>query len=51
MKILFDKLEINAFDSEGTCLKFIADQKWAEGYTCRKCGMTLLFLPMNYPAR
>jgi two-component system, sensor histidine kinase LadS len=38
MKILFDKLEINAFDSEGTCLKFIADQKWAEGYTCRKCG-------------
>ena len=38
MKNLFGKLEIKSFDSEEACLKIIADQKWAEGYTCRKCG-------------
>ena len=38
MKIPFDKLEIKSFGSEEDCLKLIADQKWAEGYTCRKCG-------------
>jgi two-component system, sensor histidine kinase LadS len=38
MKTPFNKLEIKSFDSEEACLKLIADQKWAEGYTCRKCG-------------
>jgi len=38
MKIPFDKLDIKSFDSEEACLKLIADQKWTEGYTCRKCG-------------
>ena len=38
MKIKFDKLEIKSFDSKESCLKLIADQKWAEGYTCRNCG-------------
>jgi len=38
MKIPFNKLEIQSFNSEESCLKIIADQKWAEGYTCRKCG-------------
>jgi hypothetical protein len=38
MKIPFDKLEISSFDSEDACLNFIADQKWAGGYACRKCG-------------
>ncbi len=26
------------FNSEEICLKAIADDKWATGYTCRKCG-------------
>ena len=38
MKIPFDTFEIKSFDSEESCLKLIADQKWTEGYTCRKCG-------------
>jgi len=38
MKIPFDKLEIKSFDSKEACLELIADQKWAEGYTCRNCG-------------
>jgi hypothetical protein len=38
MKMPFDKLEINTFNSIENCLKLISDQKWAEGYTCRKCG-------------
>jgi two-component system, sensor histidine kinase LadS len=38
MRISFDKLEITSFDSEESCLKLIADQKWVEGYECRKCG-------------
>jgi two-component system, sensor histidine kinase LadS len=37
MKIPFDKVEIKFFESEETCLELIADQKWADGYTCRKC--------------
>jgi hypothetical protein len=40
MKIPFDKLEIKAFASEEACLKIIAEQKWEEGFTCRKCGNT-----------
>jgi len=40
MKIPFDKIEIQSLDSEDRCLKLIADQKWAAGFTCRKCGNT-----------
>ena len=38
MQIQVQKLDIEALASEDSCLKLIADQKWAEGYTCRKCG-------------
>ena len=40
MKIQFALLEIKSFDSDEACLKLIADQKWADGYTCRNCGNT-----------
>ena len=40
MQIQVQKLDIEALASEDSCLKLIADQKWAEGYTCRKCGNT-----------
>jgi len=40
MKIPFDKLDITAFDTTASCLKLIADQKWADGFTCRNCGNT-----------
>ena len=28
------------FVSDEKCLEFLADLKWAEGFTCRKCGNT-----------
>ena len=28
------------FSDEEKCLGFIADEKWKDGYTCRKCGHT-----------
>jgi transposase-like zinc ribbon protein len=28
------------FDSDDKCLEFLADLKWSEGFTCRKCGNT-----------
>lgn len=28
------------FVSDEKCLRFLADLKWAEGFTCRKCGNT-----------
>jgi len=40
MKLPFDKIDIDAFDTKEACLKLIANQKWADGYTCRKCGNT-----------
>ena len=40
MKIPFDKLEIEALNTNEACLKIIAEKKWATGYTCRKCGNT-----------
>lgn len=27
-----------AFSSAEQCYKFLADEKWKHGYTCRKCG-------------
>ena len=28
------------FDDDMKCLEFLADIKWSEGFTCRKCGNT-----------
>ena len=28
------------FSSDEKCLEFLADEKWREGYVCRKCGHT-----------
>lgn len=28
------------FSKEDACLRFLAEQKWAQGFTCRKCGHT-----------
>lgn len=28
------------FQSDESCLKFLADLKWTEGFVCRKCGNT-----------
>jgi len=37
----FKPLEFeSAFSSDEKCLKFLAEQKWKDGYTCRKCGHT-----------
>ena len=30
----------NIFDSEEKCLGFLAEQKWKDGFVCRKCGHT-----------
>jgi hypothetical protein len=34
-----DKLE-ELFDSDEKCLEFLAEIKWNDGFTCRKCGNT-----------
>lgn len=35
--ILPDKFE-NIYSSKENCLKFLTDEKWKDGYRCRKCG-------------
>jgi Transposase zinc-ribbon domain len=37
---LNDKQLEELFDSDEKCLEFLADLKWSEGFTCRKCGNT-----------
>jgi hypothetical protein len=32
-----EELEL-LFTSDDACLEFLADLKWSEGFTCRKCG-------------
>ena len=45
MELIFNK-EVSEetveelFDSDEKCLEFLADLKWADGFTCRKCGNT-----------
>jgi hypothetical protein len=34
-----EKLE-ELLNSDEKCLEFLADLKWADGFTCRKCGNT-----------
>lgn len=44
MKTLFQNItetEFNKlFSNEEDCLKYLAEQKWAQGFKCRKCGHT-----------
>lgn len=30
----------SAFSSDEKCLEFLANEKWKDGYVCRKCGHT-----------
>lgn len=37
----FKEIEFeNQFSTDEQCLKFLANEKWKDGYTCRKCGHT-----------
>jgi len=40
MNIPFDKIKLQSFEYEDDYLELIADLKWADGYTCRKCCHT-----------
>ncbi len=44
MKKLFENIDIKEFEtrfsSEDQCLKFLVDDKWKNGFICRKCGHT-----------
>ena len=37
---LDDKKLEELFNSEEKCYEFLAELKWSEGFTCRKCGNT-----------
>ena len=37
---LDDKKLEELFNSEEKCYEFLADLKWGDGFTCRKCGNT-----------
>ncbi len=39
-KEISDTVAQELFESDEKCLEFLADLKWAEGFTCRKCGNT-----------
>jgi two-component system, sensor histidine kinase LadS len=36
--VLIEKDIEECFSNEESCLKFLADYKWKDGYVCRKCG-------------
>ncbi len=42
MALIFKQLDIKElegyFSNEEDCLKFLAEKKWEEGFTCKKCG-------------
>jgi len=44
MKQIIDKMSVSEFSrrfgKSDSCLKFLADEKWKDGYKCRKCGHT-----------
>ena len=44
MKQFFKSLDIEKFStrfaSENECLQFLSEQKWTDGFVCRKCGHT-----------
>ena len=39
---IFNNISVKEIDtlfvSEESCLKFISERKWADGYVCKKCG-------------
>ncbi len=37
---LTDESFENCFPDEESCLSFLAEQKWKDGFVCRKCGHT-----------
>jgi hypothetical protein len=41
-RVVFDftHLDIAKYQTDESCLEFIAMQKWSNGFTCRKCGHT-----------
>lgn len=44
MQIIFGKISIEEiktiYSHEEKCLEFIANEKWKDGFVCRKCGNT-----------
>lgn len=44
MKQFFKQLDIEKFSTwfatDAECLQFLAEQKWTDGFVCRKCGHT-----------
>lgn len=44
LKKLFENIDIKEFDtrfsSDEQCLKFLVENKWENGFVCRKCGHT-----------
>lgn len=44
MKKLFENIDIKEFETQFSndeqCLKYLADDKWRDGFVCRKCGHT-----------
>ena len=41
---LDDKKLKELFTSDEKCYEFLAELKWSEGFTCRKCGNSKLLL-------
>ena len=44
MKTFFQNIDLHEFDiqfaDDEKCLEFLSQQKWKDGYVCRKCGNT-----------
>ena len=44
MKQIFKNIDIiefeDHFDTEEKCLEYLAEEKWKDGFICRKCGHT-----------
>jgi hypothetical protein len=42
MKSLFENIDVlkfeNIFSTEEKCLEYLAEEKWKNGFICRKCG-------------
>lgn len=35
-----EEVRMDCFNDETACLKFLSEEKWANGFVCRKCGHT-----------
>lgn len=44
MQLVIQQMDLDSFhsrfSSEEECLKFLAGEKWKDGFVCRKCGST-----------